>query len=242
MLMVCVTTISACPFYRGFLSSPWILCVYKRLTYPRSLNVLLSFPPLVSFLWPLQVPLSCGSLLLYRPRYSLYSSFLDSVGRFFHATFSYNDVTFHVICLYAPNQDPSRSDFFQFDTDHVDPGSPTIICGDFNSVFDRTRDRRGFAAAASPQDSPGALTTLFGDCCEVDSWRHLHPHTTAFTWLRPDGSFSSRISLVGCPIPWLHHVRVCDILGILGAQKALFLPSTLVGWREDTSKGPCHSF
>lgn len=132
---------------------------------------------------------SCGSLLLYHPRYSLYSSFLDSVGRFFRATFSYNDVTFHVIWLYAANQDPSRSVFFQFVTDHVDPCSPTIICGDFNSVFDRTRDRRGFAAAASPQDSPGALTTLFGDCCVVDVWRHLHPHTTAFTWLRPDGSF-----------------------------------------------------
>ena len=155
---------------------------------------------------------SCGSVLLYRPRYSLCSSFLDSAGRFIRATFSYNDVSFHVICLYAPNRDPARSDFFQFVADHVDPGSPTIICGDFNAVFDRARDRRGFAAAASPQDSPGALTTLFRDCCVVDVWRHLHPHATAYTWLRPDGSFSSRIDLVGCPIPWLHHVRACDII------------------------------
>ena len=46
----------------------------------------------------------------------------------------------------------------------------------------------------------------------VDVWRHLHPHSSSFTWQRPDGSFSSRINLVGCPLPWLHHVKACDII------------------------------
>ena len=37
-------------------------------------------------------------------------------------------------------------------------------------------------------------------------------HSSSFTWQRPDGSFSSRINLVGCPLPWLHHVKACDII------------------------------
>ena len=211
--MVCVTTISACPFYIA-LSQFSVDFVCLQETHVPSESECSSWFSSFGFL-SLASPgsaHSCGSVLLYRPRNSVCSSFLDSGGPFIRATFSYNDVTFHVICLYAPNRDPARSDFFQFVADHVDPGSSTIICGDFNAVFDRTRDRRGFAAAASTQDSPGALITLFKDCCVVDVWRHLHPNTTAFTWLRPDGSFSSRIDLVGCPIPWLHHVRVCDII------------------------------
>lgn len=46
----------------------------------------------------------------------------------------------------------------------------------------------------------------------VDVLHHLHPHSSAFIWLRPDGSFLSRIDLVGCPLPWLHHVESCDII------------------------------
>ena len=64
----------------------------------------------------------------------------------------------------------------------------------------------------TPQDSSGALTSLFRDSCVVDVWCHLHPYTSAFTWLSPDGNFSAPINLVGCPIPWLHHVGACDVI------------------------------
>lgn len=158
---------------------------------------------------------SCGSVLLYRPRYVLCGSFLDSAGRFIHADFSFNDVRFHVVCVYASNRNPAWDDFFQFVSEHVDPGCPTVICSEFNTVFDRSQDQCGFAPALLPGDSPGALSSLFRDCCVVDVWGHLHLSTTAFTWLRLDGSFSSRIDLVGCPIPWLHQVRACDILPCL---------------------------
>lgn len=95
---------------------------------------------------------------------------------------------------------PARGDFFQFVVDHVDPGSPTVICGDFNTVLERARHWCGFTPDVSPQDSSGALTSLFWNSCVVDVWLSL------------DGKFSSWIHLVGCPIPWLHHVRACDII------------------------------
>ena len=34
----------------------------------------------------------------------------------------------------------------------------------------------------------------------------------AFTWSKPDGTLSSRIDLIGCPFPWLHHISSCSIL------------------------------
>ena len=155
---------------------------------------------------------SCGMVLLYRPRFTLCNFFSDAAGRFICAEFSYNDISFHVVSLYAPNRNPDRDTFLQFVSERVDPGSPTTICGDFNTVFDRAWDRWGFAPASAPRDSSGALISLFRECCVVDVWRHLHPHSSAFTWLRPDGSFSSRIDLVGCPLPWLHYVESCDII------------------------------
>lgn len=155
---------------------------------------------------------SCGSVLLYRLRYVLCGSFLHSAGHFIRADFFLNNVRFHVVCVYAPNRNLAWEDFFQFVLEHVDPGSPTVICGDFNTVFDRSRDRCGFAPALLPHDSPGALASLFTGCCVVDVWRHFYLSTTTFTWLRLDGSFLSQIDLVGCPIPWLHQVRACYIL------------------------------
>ena len=155
---------------------------------------------------------SCGTVLLYRPCYTLCNSYSDAEGRLVVAKFSFNEILFHVVCLYAPNRSPARDDFFHFVSERVDPGSPSVICGDFNAVFDRFRDRRGFAPASFPRDSSRALRSLFSECCVVDVWRHLHPHSSSFTWQRPDGSFSSRIDLVGCPLPWLHHVKACDII------------------------------
>ena len=85
---------------------------------------------------------SCGTVLLYRPRFTLCNFSSDAADCFICAEFSYNDLSFHVVSLYAPNRNPDRDTFLQFVSERVDPGSPTIICGDFNTVFNRARDRR----------------------------------------------------------------------------------------------------
>ena len=79
---------------------------------------------------------SCGTVLLFRHSYSLRRSFTDSAGRFVCGVFDFDGISFNVVSLYAPNRDPSRSVFFHFVSDQVDPSVPTIICGDFNAVFD----------------------------------------------------------------------------------------------------------
>ena len=88
---------------------------------------------------------------------------------------------------------------------------PTLLCGDFNSVMDPSRDRRN-TGGQSLTDTPDILASLFRDLSCVDMWHSCHPAQQAVTWLRSDGSRTSRIDLVGCPVSWLPLVSSCDIL------------------------------
>ena len=152
---------------------------------------------------------SSGSVLLFRPKYVLRKSLCDSSGRFVLAEFELNGIVFRVVSL--SNINPDNDDFFQFVLDTVDPDIPTVICGDFNAVFSQPLDRRGPVSQNPAPDSSGSLQSLFNDCCIVDIWRYLHPNMAAFTWMRSDGTLSSRIDLIGCPIPWVHCVKSCEI-------------------------------
>ena len=154
---------------------------------------------------------SYGTVLLFRHSYSLCRSFTDSAGRFVCGVFDFDGISFKVVSLYAPNHDPGRSDFFHFVSDQVDPSVPTVICGDFNAVFDRFLDRRGSDPSLCCNSSV-SLLAFFEDCCIVDVWRYLNPRVPAFTWFKPDGTLSSRIDLIGCPFPCLHHISSCSIL------------------------------
>ena len=94
----------------------------------------------------------------------------------------------------------------------VDPSAPTVLCGDFNAVFDRVADRVGSDPDDTARESSVALAHLFSSCCVTDIWRYLHPSTSSFTWSRWNGLFASRIDLIGCPHAWISSVSGCDIL------------------------------
>ena len=94
----------------------------------------------------------------------------------------------------------------------IDPAVPTLLCGDFNTVLDRVRDRRGSCPFDVSRESSALLSAMFLDCCVVDIWRERHPTDSAFTWFRPDGAPASRIDLIGCPYAWVFYVSSVDIL------------------------------
>ena len=157
-------------------------------------------------------PHSCGSVILYRPCYTLVNTWIDDNHRFVHAEFERRNVTFRVACLYTPNRNPDRDDFFTSCCSSIDPSVPTLTCGDINSVPDRVMDRRGSNIWDVSRESSAAFLSLFQDCSVIDIWRSLHSSTTAFTWLTPDSIFSSQIDLIGCPYAWIHLVQSCDIV------------------------------
>ena len=123
--------------------------------------------------------------------------------------------------MYAPNCNPDRDDFFAFCESAVDPSVPTLLCGNFNAVFDRCLDRRGSNVFDSTRESSAALSSLFNECCVSDVRHVLHPGLSGFSWTRSDGSLASRIDLIGCPFTWLHCMQTftwlhcmqtCDLL------------------------------
>jgi len=179
---------------------------------------------------------SCGSVILYRPRYTLVKFQIDADGRFVMADFKLHETLFRVVCLYAPNRNPDRDEFFASCESSIDPSVPTLLCGDFNAVFDRSIDRRGSNIFDTARESCATLSSLFNSCCVADVWRILHPTQAGFTWTKSDGSFSSRIDLVGCPYSWLHLVRSCELLPCPFSDHSAVLFSCPIP--EPLSRGP----
>lgn len=142
---------------------------------------------------------SCGCIILFRPSLSLVKFSADDVGRFVVCEFCFHGKSFRVVSLYTPNRNPARDQFLEQVGLWVDPSIPIILCGDFNTVFDRSLDLVGSDPTYTSRESFLALAHLFHTSCVIDAWRYLHPSSSCFTWLSPDGSVFSRIDYVGCP-------------------------------------------
>ena len=84
-----------------------------------------------------------GSVILYRNSFSLQNHWSDTKGRLVLAEFAIRELSFRVLCVYAPNRFIARNDFLEGCADVVDPGIPTFILADFNTVSYRLVDRRG---------------------------------------------------------------------------------------------------
>ena len=81
----------------------------------------------------------------------------------------------------------------------------STLCGTAR-LIELVRCRRTHLERALP------LPWLFDECCVVDIWRYLHPSSSGYTWMHPDGSVYSRINLVGCPFVWVPSVSLCEIV------------------------------
>ena len=89
---------------------------------------------------------------------------------------------------------------------------PTILAGDFNSVFNHALDCFGSDPSDSSRESSTSLLSLFDSCCVINIWRYLHPNASGFTWTRWNGALASHIDLFGVPYVWVPSVSSCDIV------------------------------
>lgn len=102
---------------------------------------------------------SCGNIVLFRPSLSLVNSWCDADGCFVQCEFS-----FHICCIYCPNRNPARDQFLDDLHAKIDPSVPTILAGDFNTVFDHSVDRFGSDPVDSSRESSSSLRDLFDAC------------------------------------------------------------------------------
>ena len=78
-------------------------------------------------------------IILFRPTLSLAQSRSESDGRFLLREFCFCNQVFRVCCVYAPNSNPARNQFFHDVSVSIDPSAPTLLAGDFNTVLNRFR-------------------------------------------------------------------------------------------------------
>ena len=123
--------------------------------------------------------------------------------------FRFCNQVFRVCCIYAPNSNPQSNQFLDDVSVSIDPSVPTVLAGDFNTVFDRSLDRRGSDPFEGSCESSCALIRLLNACPLIDIWRHLHPTSSSYTWTSSNGSLSCRIDFILVPHP---SVSSCDIV------------------------------
>ena len=70
-------------------------------------------------------------------------------------------------CIYGPNRNPARDQFLDDLHTRINPSIPTIVAGDFNTVFDRFLDRAGSDPTVSSRESSSSLLNLSDFCCVV---------------------------------------------------------------------------
>ena len=84
------------------------------------------------------------------------------------AEFMDGNFLFRVVCIYAPNSNLERNSFLLSCADLIDPAIPTLLCGDFNAIWDRSKDRRGSSNDSTYHDSSTSLHYLFSEACVFD--------------------------------------------------------------------------
>ena len=84
-----------------------------------------------------------GCIILFRPTLSLVQSWSEPDGRILMCEFRFYNQVFPVCSVNARNSNPQRNQFLDDVSVNIDPSVLTVLAGDFNTVFDRSLDRRG---------------------------------------------------------------------------------------------------
>ena len=143
---------------------------------------------------------SAGCVILFRDILSVSDFWCDAEGRYLQCEFSFRGQSFRVCSLYVPNRNPARDSFLRDLQVKIDFSVPSLLCGDFNTVFDRAVDRRGSDPSDTSRESTSALCGLF-DACSVDSDWFLHIHLSFGRVRKPSGFRERYLSSWPTPAP-----------------------------------------
>lgn len=139
---------------------------------------------------------SSGVALLYKPTIEVVHSFRDEVGRMVGAEISFHNFFFQLCNIYAPNTAGEGKQYFESLYSFLDTVTPTILCGDFNTVPDPILDRIGCNAQSPWAYNWSPTLSCLMDTYDLhDVWRLQHPHSAEYTWRRPNGEQASRLDM-----------------------------------------------
>jgi exonuclease III len=139
---------------------------------------------------------SCGVAILYRTKFELSTCSRDTQGRIVSARFASGTLDFQLCNVYGPNKAKEGGPFFESLYAILQPELPMVVCGDYNTVVDPIKDRRGcnpFSVWA--YNWSNTLSQLMSTYDLQDAWRAKHPDAMEFTWQRPNNSQASRLDM-----------------------------------------------
>lgn len=120
---------------------------------------------------------------------SIFDSHRSIDGRKLLVNLKYEEITFSIVNVYAPNYDQQRLEFFKRLKSFIFKYSVNIenvaVCGDFNCNIENTSDK-------SSEYLKHALKSLE----MYDAWRHKHNTLNGYTWCNGEDIPSSRIDYV----------------------------------------------
>lgn len=170
---------------------------------------------------------SSGFAILFRPSLSLSGSWCETEGRYLQCEFSFRDQSFRVCCLYVPNRNPARDHFLDDLQAKIDLSVPSLLCGDFNTVFDRALDRRGSDPLISRKYLPFCPSWPLR---RVLRGGHFQVPASVYTWVHVD-------QMEQCPC--LAH-RPCRHSFPVGLFRLGLLRGALSFFRSLRGPGLCH--
>lgn len=156
---------------------------------------------------------SCGVAILFKKHIELLSCVTDQEGRLVCAQFTAHHQTFQVCNIYGPNKSVEGAAFFDSLYQVLDSSLPCILCGDFNTVVDPYKDRRGCNPLSRwAYNWSASLSQLMSTFELQDVWRVHHPDVAAFTWHRYNSSQASRLDMFWLSAFFLPFLFSVDIL------------------------------
>ena len=146
---------------------------------------------------------SCGVAILVRPGLDCEVVDLqkDLQGRIIALTVTYQDYSFRIISIYAPNPEIRQRSaaFFEQLQDFSVPHLESIILGDFNMVEDTTLDREGGRPRELHTWGLPELRILKTNLNLTDVWREKNAKTRLFTWRSFHDNIYSRLDRIYFP-------------------------------------------
>jgi exodeoxyribonuclease III len=155
--------------------------------------------------WSNHTSMSCGVAILIRPKLKLNlgNHDKDREGRYISIEAEFDDKTYKIVNIYAPNNGQERGVFITnlkrklllYNTQHEI--SNVIIGGDFNCTPNVTFDRRKSKSTNYVNDDKGSkeLNDLCLECNLEDVWRRRHPKQRRYTYFKRNSRSASRIDL-----------------------------------------------
>ena len=135
-------------------------------------------------LWSMGTNRSRGVAVLFKQKvnFDISNVSLDANGRYITFDMFVDDMKYHFVNIYAPNNDYDRIAFFNTLSKFIVDDCENLIAGDFNCTLNNCIDRKNCTSKIDKGQLE--LQNMIDQYDLEDVWRRRHPFQSKFSWQR----------------------------------------------------------